>query len=360
MYALLVVSVLAPRSCRWPACACGPAWRGGGGRSPPVLAAPSSPSASASTRSRTPRTGRIARTARARSFGTCPPRTGTPAPPPRQPSGSPGSRWSRFRYSPAWSGGGRLPASGVAGNVGGVDGERNPSDARTQGAPMLEKYWCDREQRSSRKALPCDVRERSATQQIADAVCSRQPVKAPALTGPASSLLLKQAARAANVAGHITSPAARWQRFSPSSAPASGHARDAHEEPPEQRRQGDRRGREGDQERPRPFRTAFGRSRLHPATVGGAGNDDVSAEWRALDAGLLSRPVQRERLPPGAVHTKPRPGRGPGSAGTRPHAVGGGVPRNPATIARMFHRSMPIYVAPGEPGGPSVSPYRFA
>ncbi|HYX84734.1 MAG TPA: hypothetical protein VE777_07170, partial [Gaiellales bacterium] len=46
--------------------------------------------------------------------------------------------------------------------------------------------------------------ERSATQQIADAVCSRQPVKAPALTGLASSLLLKQAARAANVAGHIT------------------------------------------------------------------------------------------------------------------------------------------------------------
>src|ERR687887_2406975 len=115
-------------------------------------------------------------------------------------------------------------ASGVAGNVGGVDGERKPSDARTQalssrrldrvrdapalqaGAhrPILEKYWCDREHRSSRKALPCDVRERSATQQIADAVCSRQPVKAPALTGLASSLLLKQAARAANVAGHIT------------------------------------------------------------------------------------------------------------------------------------------------------------
>ena len=44
-----------------------------------------------------------------------------------------------------------------------------------------------------------------ATEEIADAVCSRQPVKAPALTGLASSLLLKQAARAANVAGHITS-----------------------------------------------------------------------------------------------------------------------------------------------------------
>src|ERR687887_2050105 len=115
-------------------------------------------------------------------------------------------------------------ASGVAGNVGGVDGERKPSDARTQalssrrldrvrdapaihaGAhrPILEKYWCDREHRSSRKALPCDVRERSATQQIADAPCSRQPVKAPALTGVASSLLRKQAARAANVAGRST------------------------------------------------------------------------------------------------------------------------------------------------------------
>src|SRR5919204_2611706 len=79
------------------------------------------------------------------------------------------------------------------------------------------QYWRsigrDRGQRSSRKALPCDVRERSATQQIADAVCRRQPVKAPALTGLASSLLPKQAARgllpkqaarAANVAGHIT------------------------------------------------------------------------------------------------------------------------------------------------------------
>ena len=39
---------------------------------------------------------------------------------------------------------------------------------------------------------------------------------------------------------------------------------------------------------------------------------------------------------------------------------GGGVPRNPATIARMFQRSIPMYVAPGDPGGPSVSPYRFA
>src|SRR5919197_2267508 len=96
-------------------------------------------------------------------------------------------------------------ASGSSGNVSGVDGERKPSDARTQGAPILEKYWCDRGHRSSRKALPCDVRERSATQQIADAVCRRQPVKSPALSGPASSLLLKQAARAANVAGHITS-----------------------------------------------------------------------------------------------------------------------------------------------------------
>src|ERR671936_2682149 len=75
-------------------------------------------------------------------------------------------------------------ASGSSGNVAGVDGERKPSDARTQGAPILEKYWCDRGQRSSRKALPCDVRERSATQQIADAVCSRQ--------------------NPANVAGHIT------------------------------------------------------------------------------------------------------------------------------------------------------------
>ena len=42
------------------------------------------------------------------------------------------------------------------------------------------------------------------------------------------------------------------------------------------------------------------------------------------------------------------------------HGRGAGVPRNPATIERTFQRSMPMYVAPGEPGGPSVSPYRVA
>src|ERR671931_266764 len=114
-------------------------------------------------------------------------------------------------------------ASGSSGNVAGVDGERKPSDARTQGAPIREKYWCDRGQRSSRKALPCDVRERSATQRIADAVCSRQPVEAPALTGLASSLLRKQAARAANVAGHITSfQLARMAPYSPGAHKGDG------------------------------------------------------------------------------------------------------------------------------------------
>jgi hypothetical protein len=88
-----------------------------------------------------------------------------------------------------------------------------------------------------------------------------------------------------------------------------------------------------------------------------------------------------------AVVARPRPGRGRGgrrrgvraAAGQHggrgrdrdpPHdggdgalagqGRGGGVPRNPATIARMFQRSIPMYVAPGDPGGPSVSPYRFA
>jgi hypothetical protein len=44
------------------------------------------------------------------------------------------------------------------------------------------------------------------------------------------------------------------------------------------------------------------------------------------------------------------------SPGVPRQGEGAPVPRNPATMARMFHRSIPMYVAPGEPAGPSVSP----
>ena len=60
---------------------------------------------------------------------------------------------------------------------------------------------------------------------------------------------------------------------------------------------------------------------------------------------------------PGSRRSPNNRGRGPNGAWPHGvHPVGGGLPRKPATIARMFQRSIPMYVAPGEPAGPSVSP----